>query len=172
MQWEPVLSVRLPYPISANRYWRTRVMRNKAGQYVVNTYVSPEAKAFKQEVGWLLRKAGIGHPLQGRIRVDLQLYPHCPKDWRTRMRKDPIWWADTVGRIDLDNAMKVLLDSLKAVAIVDDDQVWKTTSEVLEPEEGVDACVVLRICRGLKDRPQAAIEMLPQPVRPQEVSFP
>lgn len=38
----------LPYPISQNRYWRVRVING-----VAMTYVSAEAKAYKQEAAGL-----------------------------------------------------------------------------------------------------------------------
>jgi Holliday junction resolvase RusA-like endonuclease len=86
--------------------------------------------------------------------VELQLRPHCPKDWKTRARKDPLWWADSVQRLDVDNTIKVTLDALKGIAINDDAQVWKTSAEVLEPEEGVEECLVVRISRGVKEDPR------------------
>jgi Holliday junction resolvase len=177
MTWVAAVTVKLPYPVSANRYWRTRVVLPSmdkiaaafkegglkglctfvAEHAFVNTYVSTEAKNYKEAVGWLLRNAGVRRVLEGRVRVDLQLHPHCPKDWRTRARKDPLWWADTVQRLDLDNARKVVTDALKGIAIVDDCWVWKDTGEVMEPDEGVEACVVVRISKALKDNPQGAL---------------
>ena len=173
MKWVPVVSVCLPYPISANRYFRDRVIPAKRGRAaVVQRYVTKEAREYQATVGWLLRKAGVREPLTGRVRVDIQLHPHCPQDWRTRVRKDPLWWADSVQRLDLDNCRKVLIDALKGVAIVDDVQVWKDTGEVMEPRIDVPACVVVRICRGIKDDPQAPLD-LPQVPQPQkEVAFP
>lgn len=170
MQWEPVVTVRLPYPVSTNRYWGRRwVPASKGKPGFIHDYLTPEARTYREEVGWLLRQAGIGHPITGRARIDVQFYPKCPKDWRQRMAKDPLWWADTVQRLDLDNCLKVIGDSLIGIALKDDDQVWKITSEVMEPQPDVDASVVLRICRGLKDQPQ---EVIPMPEQPREVSFP
>jgi crossover junction endodeoxyribonuclease RusA len=172
MNWEPAVTVRLPYPITANLLWRTRVVYPKNGKPVVSTYVSKEGKEYKKTVGWLLRKAGVREPLTCRVRLDIQLHPHCPLDWRSRAKKDPLWWADTVQRHDLDNCRKVLTDALKGIAIVDDKQVWEDSGRVMEPRPDVEACVVLRICRGVKDNPQAALELpaVPHPLK--EVAFP
>lgn len=161
LKWVPVVTATLPYPVSANAYWRTRIVFPKARgeKPFVQTYVSPEAKKFKESVGWLLRNAGVRQALQCRVRVDYQLRPNCPKDWKTRVRKDPLWWADTVQRIDVDNAAKVLLDAMKGFVFEDDAQVWKTVGEVLEPQEGVEACVVVRICRGVKEHPQGGLDL-------------
>lgn len=173
MRWEPVVTVCLPYPISANRYFRDRVIPAGPGRAaIVQRYVTKEAREYQHTVGWMLKGAGMRQPLKCRVRVDLQLHPHCPQDWRTRQKKDPLWWADSVQRLDLDNVRKVLIDALKGVAIVDDVQVWEDSGKVMEPRPDVQACVVLRISRGIKDNPQAAIE-LPEPAPVlKEVAFP
>ena len=85
----------LPYPPSTNRYWRT----TKRG----TTYVSPEAKAYKAEVGWLAKAAGV-EPLTGDLFVTAQVY---------RPRK--------AG--DLSNRQKVLEDALQGFAYLDDNQI-------------------------------------------------
>ena len=43
------------------------------------------------------------------------------------------------------------------MAIVDDVQVWKDSGEVMEPVEGVEEHIVVRISRCVKDNPQAAL---------------
>ncbi|MES2634048.1 MAG: RusA family crossover junction endodeoxyribonuclease [Pseudomonadota bacterium] len=150
------VTVTLPSPPSANRYWRSRVIQPKAGPAIVSTYVSTEAKQFKESAGWLLKAAGIRQPFAGRVQVDLQLYPHRPLDWKKRLKADPLYWADTVQRIDADNALKVTLDSLKDIAFGDDRAVWKASVEVMEPD-GRDACVVVTITPLVKSNPQEGL---------------
>lgn len=169
MKWEPAVTVRLPYAISANRYWGRRQVTPRGKPAFIQDYVTPEARAYKERVGWMVKAAGMIRPITGRVRIDIQLHPHCPQDWRTRERRDPLWWADSVQRLDLDNVNKVLLDALKGVAIVDDAQVWELTGKVMEPQPDVQACVVVRICRGVREEHQAALD-LPEPKR--EVAFP
>lgn len=172
MKWEPAVTVRLPYPVSENRYFRDRIVTPKGKPAFVQRYVSPEAREYQKTVRWLLKRAGVREVIKGRVRVDIQLYPHCPQDWQTRQRKDPLWWDDTVQRIDLSNARKVLNDALNEVAIVDDFWIWEDSGKVMEPRPDVPACVVVRICRGIKDNPQAALD-LPEPARVlKEVAFP
>lgn len=132
-----MIELTLPYPISANRYWQTRVIR-KAGtaQHMAMTYVSAEAKAFKERVGWLAKQAGVRAPIAGRVAIAYTLHPHCPQDAHRRARRDPVGWEDTVQCIDLDNAQKVLLDALKGVAIEDDKWVRKISAERGAPVEG------------------------------------
>ena len=176
MQWIPVVTVRLPYPISANRYFRDRVIPAAPGRAaIVQRYVTKEAREYQEEVKWLLRGAGVRQPLTGRVRVDIQLWPHCPKDWKKRADADPLWWADTVQRLDLDNTRKVLIDALKGVAIVDDVQIWKDTGEVMEPRPEVEECVVIRVCRGVKEPLQEMAQMWLDPALkrlPMEDVFP
>jgi crossover junction endodeoxyribonuclease RusA len=148
--------VTLPYPISGNRYWATRIVTPKGGKPFVSTYVTPEAKQFKESAGWLLRAAGVRAPFVGRVHVHLELWPHRPLDWAKRAKLDPLYWADTVQRLDLDNCRKVVTDALKGIAIDDDRQVWKDSGEVMEPD-GRDACLVVTITPLVKVNPQMEI---------------
>ncbi len=131
---QPVTIV-LPYPVSANRYWQTRVIR-KGTTSMAMTYVSTEAKAFKERVGWLAKAAGVRSPIAGRVAIAYTLHPHRPQDWARRAKRDPMAWDDTVQCIDLDNAQKVLLDALKGVAIEDDRWVRSINAQRGEPVEG------------------------------------
>jgi crossover junction endodeoxyribonuclease RusA len=151
-----MLTVTLPYPISANRYWATRVVIPKGGKPMAMTYVTPEAKRYKETVGWLLQAAGVRRPLTGRVHVDIKLYPHRPLDWAKRMKADPLYWADSVQRLDLDNARKVLNDALKDIAFGDDKCIWQDSGMVMEPD-GREACIVVTIAQLVKTSPQASI---------------
>lgn len=126
-----MIELTLPYPLSANRYWRSFVPRGHARAIVT---LSDEAKAYKQEIGWLAKKAGIRTPLAGRVAIEIRLYPKRPQDWERRARKNPLAWDDDVQCIDLDNANKVLLDSLKGIAIEDDRWVRRIVAERMEPD--------------------------------------
>lgn len=126
----------LPYPISENRYWATRVIRlKKTGKWTAITYVTPEADAYRQQVGQLALQAGVRKPITGRVRLTLELYPHRPIDWAKRARKDPDGWADTVQCIDLGNCEKVLSDALNGIAWADDKQHREIHKYRREPDE-------------------------------------
>jgi crossover junction endodeoxyribonuclease RusA len=142
----------LPYPISANRYWRTYMPK---GFKAPVTTLSSEAKAYKEQVGWLVKAAGVQKPLVGRVQVEVKLYPHRPLDWQKRMRTAGAAWDDSVQCIDLDNANKVLLDSLKGVAIEDDKWVRRIVAERMEPDG--EARVVIRIEPIAVEVPQPAL---------------
>lgn len=145
------ITVSLPPPVSANVYWRTRVVKG-----IAMTYVSTEAKAFKSEVGWRLKAAGVKSPFQGRVAVSLKLYPHRPLDWAKRAQKLGIDWDDSVRSIDLDNAIKVTLDAMKGIAFNDDVWVRQIEAERMEPDG--EARVVVTVRRiGLPESPQGSL---------------
>ena len=142
----------LPYPISSNRYWRPVNL----GKHI-SIVPTKEAKQYREQVGWIARGAGARQPLQGRIAVDLKLYPHRPQDWKTRQRKLGAAWDDSVQCIDLTNAEKVLMDALNGVAFEDDKQVRRYTAERMEPDEH-GARVVLTIQAITEPAPQRELE--------------
>lgn len=125
----PIVLV-LPYPISANRYWTSFQLGKR-----IMTAPSAEAKAYKRQVAQLVKAQGVRQPLTGRVRIDLKLYPNRPLDWQRRQRKDGQAWDDTVQCLDLDNARKVVYDSLKGLVIEDDKWVRQDTGERMEPDE-------------------------------------
>ena len=157
------LIVTLPYPVSANRYWRSRVVIPTDGSDpFVQNYVSSEAQTYKEHVGWLLAAKGVRAALPGRMTVHIRLYPHRPKDYRTRMRKFGDLWDDTVQRLDLDNARKVVYDSLKGVAFGDDKMIFRDSGEVMEPD-GREACVMVAIQPYVRTPTYQAVLDLPAP---------
>ena len=148
----------LPYPISANRLWATRVIPKKGPKPAMAiTYVTPEGEAYKAQVLAAARAAGITVPIAGRVQIDIRLYPARPLDWATRQRKLGNAWDDGVRSIDLDNANKVLLDALKGVAMDDDKWVRRIISERMEPDEH-GARVVVRVMALQTEQPQLQLE--------------
>lgn len=150
---DEALTVTLPWPVSANVYWRTRVVKN-----VAMTYVSSEAKAYKAEVGYLLEAAGCTTPFPGRVEVHMTLYPHRPLDYQKRMRTLGASWDDGVRSIDLDNAIKVTLDAMKGIAFEDDVWVRRIVAERAEPD-GV-ARLVVRVSQIIVESPQPVLELV------------
>jgi len=142
----------LPYPLSANRYWRTYMPK---GFKAPVTVLSAEAKAYKAEVCRLAREAEIRQPMPGRVAVSYVLYPKRPQDWSKRAAKDPAGWDDGVLCIDLDNAQKVLFDALKGVVIDDDKWVRRIEAERAEPDG--EARLVVTIKPILSATPQGSL---------------
>jgi crossover junction endodeoxyribonuclease RusA len=98
---EPI-RLTLPYPPSANRYWRTRVAGGGKKAFV-QTYPSEDAKAFKQAVAAICAAAQV-RPLVGDVTLAIDLY----RPQRTG---------------DVSNRVKVLEDALIGFAFADDAQV-------------------------------------------------
>lgn len=143
----------LPPPVSANIYWRTRV----AGKRAI-TYVSAEAKAFKVQALAAARAAGVTAPIEGRVRVDLALFPHRPLDWQKRQRQHGAAWDDTVRGIDLDNCIKVTLDALKDIVFMDDSLVREIVAKRMEPDH-LGARLVVRVQALAVEQPQMTLEV-------------
>ncbi len=149
-----MIRLTLPYPLSANRYWQSFVPRGASRALV---HLSQEAKVYKRDVGVLARAAGVRQAIDGRVAVHIELYPHRPQDWRTRQRKDPIAWDDTVQCIDLDNARKVLYDALKGIAFVDDGRIFRDSAERMLPDEHGARVVVTVTPIVLQAHPQQSL---------------
>jgi crossover junction endodeoxyribonuclease RusA len=145
-----VIVLSLPYPISANRYWKAITIPGR-------TMMAPskEAKAYKTAVALMARAAGVREPIAGRVAIDIRLYPHRPLDWQKRMRQLGEAWDDTVQCLDLDNASKVLFDAFKGVVIVDDKWVRRITSERMEPDGEARVIVTVTALQHLA--PQAEL---------------
>lgn len=107
--------VLLPYPISANRYFR-----NFRGRMVI----SSEARAYKKQVAWTFTALGI-EPASGDVSLTVKLHPKLTK---TGVASRTL--------IDLDNALKVVFDALQGVLYVNDRQIKKLRAEVGEPVDG------------------------------------
>jgi crossover junction endodeoxyribonuclease RusA len=85
----------LPYPISANRYWRSVPGRG--------VLLSADARRYKEDAGKEALAAGV-RPVDGPVALTVTLYRPAKRG-------------------DLDNRIKVLLDALSGIAYRDDSQV-------------------------------------------------
>ncbi len=92
---ETSASVVLPWPPTVNHSWRPN---GKGGKLLTEKH-----KQFRAVVGELVRAAGNGQPLRGRLKV---LIRATPPDKRAR---------------DLDNLLKGLLDALQHAGMYADD---------------------------------------------------
>jgi crossover junction endodeoxyribonuclease RusA len=102
----------LPYPVSANRYWRSFAYIDKATRKPRSVTVpSDEAKAYKRAVGWIAKGAGC-RPSQRAMALVLTLCPRMNKDGSA---------SGTV--LDLTNCVKVAEDALQGIVYENDKQV-------------------------------------------------
>lgn len=151
-----MIRLTLPTPVSANRYWASRVAKVN-GKPMPIVYVTTEAKDYRKTVASLAFAQGVTKPIAGRVAVTLQLYPHRPLDWQKRQRQHGAAWDNTVQCIDLTNAEKVLMDALNGLAFEDDKRVFRYAAERMEPDEH-GARVVITITPLQQHQPtQAAL---------------
>lgn len=99
----------LPYPPSTNRMWR---------HYRGRPVMSAEAREWKRNAAWLACEAG-WRPMTGRLAVDITLHPRMTKKGK-----------ESQCRLDIDNAIKAVLDALNGVAYADDRQVIQLAARV------------------------------------------
>lgn len=106
----------LPYPVSANRYWKSF-----RGRMVV----SKEAVEYKARVATIFRM--VGQPLieAGPVAAHILLHPRLTKKG-----------VASLTRLDLGNTEKVVSDALNGVAWKDDKQLVRILLEIADPIEG------------------------------------
>lgn len=104
--------IRLPYPVSANRYWRS---------FRGMTVRSKEADEYKRIAAHHAYVAG-WRVVDGPVSVAITLHPKATKAGKA-----------SATRMDLDNCIKVTLDALNGVAYLDDKQVVRLLAEVGSP---------------------------------------
>jgi len=110
----------LPYPVSANRYWRSFV---PPGWKRATVHLSPEAKAYKLAVGWAAKAAGYRMPTTKPIRLALVLAPRTHD--KNGRRSSAV--------LDLGNCLKVAEDALQGIVYENDRQVRAISLEYGEP---------------------------------------
>lgn len=123
-------TVVLPYPVSANAYWRSFVPK---GHMRPVTTLSEDARKYKAEVAKLCMLARV-RKIAGPVEIAFTLFPARPQDWAKRAQRDPNGWHRSVRSIDLDNASKVLLDALKGIAFDDDRLIERIVAERAIPD--------------------------------------
>ena len=106
--------IRLPVPPSANHYWRDRAYQPRNGKAIVQRYRTKAARQFVEDVQALVRGAGY-LPIQRPHAVVVR-----------------IKWYREARRGDLDNRLKVLLDSLQGVLYENDAQIVGIHAERFE----------------------------------------
>jgi len=114
------MKLELPYPVSANRYWRSFVPKGWTRAVV---HLSDEAKRYKRDVGWLAKQAGYHQPTRRPIALHLTLVP----------RNGVV--------MDLGNCLKIAEDALQGIVYENDKQVRSIAIEYGEPD-GKGALIV------------------------------
>lgn len=112
-----MVSITLPYPPSANRYWRN---------YRGMTVKSDQARQYQEQAGWIAKSQGV-QPLTGDIAVRIDVYRPAQRG-------------------DLDNSIKVLLDSLNGIAYQDDNQIVKIIAQRFNDKRNPRAEITISSC--------------------------
>lgn len=115
-----MIRLSLPYPVSANAYWRSFV---PPGARHVVVKPSKEARAYKTEVGWLAKAQGVGSPSRLDVSLVVRLRPR-------EKNRDGSRASDV---LDLDNCLKVAIDALRGIVYEDDAQVKRILAEYGDP---------------------------------------
>ena len=100
-------TLELPYPPSANRYWR-----NFRGR----TVISAEAQAYRDVVNILARRQYQGNPTESPVAVSMII-------------------RRPARRRDLDNHFKVMLDALQNIIYVNDGQIFRLNAEMIDDKK-------------------------------------
>ena len=106
-----------PYPISLNKY--LRIFQNR-------TYRTKEANEYKANCLLLAKQAGVLEPFNEFVVVEIELYPKLT-DTGTKLAKKDSLWMFKVQSIDVDNSLKVLIDSFNKVIYTDDKKIVSLT---------------------------------------------
>lgn len=113
------VELKLPYPVSTNRYWRTAVVNGRA-----RTYRSKDANDYRCAAQWIAKEKQV-KPHDGDYSLELELHPRQNKDGSA---------SEVV--MDLDNALKVTLDALEGVFYKNDNQVKRLSIRYGKPVIG------------------------------------
>lgn len=123
------IEVKLPYPVSANIYWRMRVNPRTRKPYMS---VSAKGRQYKKLVGQILALKKLNRPTKKPLFVDITLHPKMNLDG-----------TESKVLIDLDNALKVTLDSLEGYIYAKDKQIRKIIAEIGKPRVDGEISLVI-----------------------------
>ena len=114
-----MITLNLPWPPSVNRIWR---QGNRPGQ----VYLDPKYKAWRAEADAVIlsKRREIGPMVKGRFTIFLTFD-------ETRRRKNT----------DCDNRIKVCLDALERMRVIEDDANVDKLDASWGPSDGVRVCI-------------------------------
>lgn len=102
-----MIRLSLPWPISINAYWKSRILTRCSAPPIVSTYVTAAGVKFQKEVlAAVIEQLGQHSPLHGRLKVSMRFY------------------QPSARKCDISNYVKTTEDALtKARVWIDDEQI-------------------------------------------------
>ena len=102
-----MIRLSLPWPISINAYWKSRILTRCGAPPIVSTYVTAAGVKFqKQVLAAVIEQLGQHSPLHGRLKVSMRFY------------------QPSARKCDISNYVKTTEDALtKARVWIDDEQI-------------------------------------------------
>jgi crossover junction endodeoxyribonuclease RusA len=122
-----MIRLTLPWPISINAYWKSRILNRCGAPPIVSTYVTAAGVKFQKEVlAAVIQQLGQHSPLRGRLKVSMRFY------------------QPTARKCDISNYVKTTEDALtKARVWIDDEQIdaehiYRITIDRVNPRAEVE----------------------------------
>lgn len=92
------------------------------------TYTPASTKEFKEELAWKYKQAG-GKFYKGNLKVKLVFAFIPPKSWSKKEKKEALEGRTIPTKMDTDNLIKSVTDSLNGIAYTDDRYIYKVEAE-------------------------------------------
>lgn len=111
-------------PVPQGRPRATRIGK------MVRMYDPPKSRKYKQDVAWQTKSQFKGKPLEGALKVHVDIYRQIPKSTsviRTKRKENKE--IRPIVRPDLDNYLKSVFDGLDGITWKDDSQIVSLSSE-------------------------------------------
>lgn len=139
-----MITVEIPGEPQAQARQRHRLVRTRDGRQFVTNYQPAECRNWKATAQEHMRTAmGERAPYTGAVALVISAFFACPRSqWRTRTPLPARW---KIGKPDLDNCAKAVMDSAIGVLFLDDAQVVDLRVQKIVAAQGEPARVVVEV---------------------------
>ena len=109
---------------------RARIIKPRNGPPFVSMYTDAETVKYEEMVANAARAAWVGKgPLEQALTAYIEVFIPIPESWSNRKRDAAIRGdIPAISRPDIDNFIKIILDSLNGIILKDDAQIVSLTS--------------------------------------------
>lgn len=98
------------------------------------TFTPPSTRTAEEALGWAMRQACPGGPLEGPLVLHVQFSFGMPKSWSEK-RKIAAYKTAHTGRPDLDNLVKLVKDAGNGILWADDSLIWQVGASKVWADE-------------------------------------